>query len=116
MTAHPSSDVPDPKGQDAMPSETAARHPRAAAADANYFSLQCATKQALFPNSRGVEPQTTSSRVRKYLVKPAPVNLVLWFKRSEMPCTFHDFTNEIGRLIRFPGLTGPIWRGQWWPI
>jgi hypothetical protein len=27
-----------------------------------------------------------------------------------MPCTFHDFTNEIGRLIRFPGLTGPIWR------
>jgi hypothetical protein len=29
-----------------------------------------------------------------------------------MPFTFHDFTHEIGRLIRFPDLTGPIWRGR----
>jgi hypothetical protein len=26
-----------------------------------------------------------------------------------MPCTFHDFTNEIGQLIRFSGVTGPVW-------
>jgi hypothetical protein len=36
--------------------------------------------------------------IQYYLVKPSPVNPVLWFKRSEMPCTFYDFTNESGLL------------------